>query len=240
MALIKRADAQEVARRALVLDLGDLEAAGKAIESQARTQAEQMLRDGRTERQKLIADAREKGFAEGLAKGHAEGLKRGREEGAAKALAERQPQLAELQKQWAEALQAFVSQREALIADGKRAVVELALAIAAKVIKGAVEVDPAVVERQMEAALELVMRPTRLRIAVHPEDLERARAVVPQLVTALDDGANTEVVADAALERGSCIVRSAGGGEVDASIGVQIERIAAALLPGGMGQDGET
>lgn len=231
MALIKQADAGLIARDAIVLDLGDLARQGEALRSRSRAEADAIVAQAKAERERLIAGAKEEGFAQGLARGEEEGRKRGEEAGREAAMAEAKDRIDRLVSAWEGALAAFEGERDRMLLEARQDVLRLALAVAEKVTKRVVRVDPGVVEEQIAAVLGLITRPTRLVVSVHPEDLARAREVMPGMCERLAKGSHVEVVADAALERGSCVARTAGRGEIDASIATQLERIAAALLP---------
>ena len=232
MALIKRADADRMARQALVLDLGDLVAEGERIRTTAQKDAERIRTEGRAERDRLIADARARGHAEGAAKGHAEGYQKGLEEGAAKALAQRTPQIEQTVKAWTEALDAFASEREALLEETRSCVLQLAAMLAMRIVKREVSMDPTLVERQLAEAIAVVSRPSKLRVSVHPDDEARARDVLPGLVARFGNVEHAELLIDAAVGRGGCVVRTSGGGEIDATVASQLDRMIEVLLPG--------
>ena len=56
---------------------------------------------------------------------------------------------------------------------------------------------------------------------------------LPGLMARFPECEHAEIRPDAALSRGSVVVRTPGGGEVDASMSTRLERIATALVPGG-------
>lgn len=247
MALIKHANAAQIAREAIVLDLGDLTRQGQALVESARARADQILAEARAERDRLIAGAAEKGRAEGLAKGLEEGRAKGREEGRAAATAEHRAELDRLHAAWSAALDEFAAQRQMLLNHAQADVLKLAALIAGRVVKRTIELDGRVIEDQLRAVLAAVTRPTELLLRVHPADLEVARKALPALVAAFETVRGAELVADPALSRGSCIALSraaagdhagagsGGGGEIDASIETQLSRIIEAILPGGAG-----
>lgn len=241
MALIRRADAAQMARQAVVLDLGDLQAQGRALIQAAQREAARILSEARQERVSLYEGALQEGRAEGHAEGYAAGQRRGIEEGHAAALAERRADLDRLAGAWGEALVSFVGAREHVLASAQRDVLRLVAMIAGRVIKRAVELNPGVVKDQIAAAIGLVLRPTRLVIAVSPGDASMAREAVPALMARWAPspaGEHAEVVEDPSLGPGSCVVRlgdmelGVPGGVVDASIGTQLERMVEAMLPG--------
>jgi flagellar assembly protein FliH len=235
MALIKRANSTTAAREAVVLDLGDLMRQAEAIIAAARRQAATIVAEAHTTRERLIADAAAVGKAEGLAEGLAEGHRQGAVQGQESAVAEHRATLVALQAGWASGLDQFLSSRERLLAEAQRDVLKLALAIGEKVTKRAIAAQPEVAAAQLEAVLALVLRPTRVVVRIHPLDKPLVETALPALVQRFSAVQHVELVEDAALARGSCVAAlgEGGGGEVDASIPTQLDRIAEALVPGG-------
>ena len=199
MALIKHANAAQIAREAIVLDLGDLTRQGQALIESARARADQILAEARAERDRLVAGAAEKGRAEGLAKGLDEGRAKGRNEGRAAALAEHRDELARLAASWQGALDEFAAQRQMLLNHAHADILKLAAMIAERVVS-AIELDSGVVTDQVRAVLASVTRPTELLLRVHPEDLETARAAMPELLAAFEL-VRADVIGDPSLAR---------------------------------------
>jgi flagellar assembly protein FliH len=231
---------------AVVLDLGDLQRQGEVLVERARARAAHIVGQAEAERERLIADATAVGHAQGLAAGRAEGEAAGRAEGHAGALAEHGATLAAIEAAWTGALEVFVGQRERLLDDARREIVMLAALLASRVVKRSVELDPSVVVGQMEAVLGLVMRPSRVVLCVHPADRAVVERAMPGLVARFGTVTHAALEEDEGLSRGSCLARlqpaegrgGSGldgggiGGEIDASIQTQLERLADALLPG--------
>jgi hypothetical protein len=109
-------------------------------------------------------------------------------------------------------------------------VVALATAIAEKVIFRAIAADPTIIEDQLAEALALLVRPTSVVVAIHPDDRAVVEAVLPELCERLPQCEHVRLVEQDELARGGCIVRTQGG-QIDASIEQQITRIAATLVP---------
>ena len=245
MALIRHAQAREIARDAIVLDLGDVQQQAAQLMEQARRRAEEIVAEANAERARLLAGAEEEGRAEGTAKGLAEGRAKGEEQGKGAALAEWKKKLEELDARWTAAVGGVEAQRDAMLTEARTDVLRLALMIAEKVVKRAIAVDPGVVVSQLEAVLGLIARPTELLVAINPEDRRTAEQALPSLLAKFQSVRHVELVEDAGLARGSCVARTrggsgdgngaghGGGGEVDASIEAQLARIAEILLPGG-------
>jgi flagellar biosynthesis/type III secretory pathway protein FliH len=230
--MIRRADQNTAAREAIPLDLGDLLRQGESIKRAASEQAEKMLAAARAERDRLIAGAAAEGRARGVAKGLEEGRAKGVAEGQAQAAAEHRGALEALEKSWSEALAAFEAQRDHLLTEAREDVLKLALRIAHRVTHRLVQAEEGIAADQLEAVLALIARPTRLVITVHPDDLARTADALPALLQRFSGTPHAQIAPDPGLTRGSCVARAEGGGCIDASIETQLDRIAAALVPG--------
>lgn len=231
MGLIKRADIEEYTRDSYVMDLADLEKRGLALTQAANAQAERVLRDAHAQRDQLISSA----IDDGHAKGYKEGYEQGHADGAAKGIEQSREDQAQLLNQltemWISQLDAFEQHRDTMLEQARTQIVELGAMIASRVTRRAIALDPRVVVGQIEAVLSSVTESTRLVLAVHPEDIETARAEVPKLIERFATCEHAQVISDASLERGSCVATTATGGVVDASITTQLDRILDALLP---------
>jgi flagellar biosynthesis/type III secretory pathway protein FliH len=232
MAVIKRERADVVASGAVVLDLADIARQGEAMLDAARREAASIVAAARAERDRLIADASQTGHAEGLARGLREGRATGEAEGRSLAHGAYAEKLAGLVAAWTEALGELQRRRDHLLVECRREVLAIALEIAGRVTHRVVSGDDRVVCDQIEAALRLAVKPTRAVIAIAPEDEAMARAELPAIVERLTGIEAAELVVDPALGAGSCTLRTAAGGEVDASVRTQLDRIAAVLVPG--------
>lgn len=236
MGLIKQADAARIAGSAVALHLGDLKREGEEILAAARGEAERVLREARAERERLIGSASEAGYREGYERGYDEGRGKGEEDGQAEALGSSSATLAGLAESWGLALARFEDERERMIDEARSDIVRLAAAFAERVTRRVVALDPgASVAAQIEAVLRAAIRPTRVVIAVHPEDMPRAESALPALMRRIGGTEHAELVEDASLDRGSCIARLPGGGVIDASLTTQVDRLVAAILPGDTG-----
>jgi flagellar biosynthesis/type III secretory pathway protein FliH len=253
MALIKHNHAVDIAKAAVVLDLGDLHRQGQLMIQAARDQAAAVIADAKAERTRIMQGAAEAGRLEGFEKGRAAGLIAGTEEGRKTAIAEMGPQLQKLETAWTTALTGFEAGRASMIYAAERDLMRLALKIAERIVKKRIAADPEAVLAQFRAVLDVIVRPTSLVLRVHPEDAKVLRDALPKLASQASMVKHVELFEDAALERGSCVasMRGAqsegrgntadaetgasgggGGGEIDASISVQLQRLTEALLPG--------
>lgn len=233
MPVIRHAEAGVMARDAIVLDLGDLSRQGEALRAEAKRRADAILVEARAERERILTGVTEEARKAGYDAGYADGMARGRADGAAAAMQEHRERLSELDAAWSKSLEAHEAARESLLMMAHRDVLRLTAVIAEKVVKRAVELDASVVTRQMAAALSLLGRPTRVTIALHPDDEHAAREALPSLLSRLVNAKHADLVLEESFSRGSCIVRGDRGGEIDATIDTQLDRLVEALLPDG-------
>lgn len=230
MAVIRSADAKTMARDAIVLDLGELSRQGDRILGQAKFQAQKIVEDAQAERQRLIGDAEKVGLERGEKKGYDAGFAKGEQAGAAQAREQVAHDLQRLAVAWGNALEHFETVRIALFREARLDVLKLAVAIAEKVAKRAIDADERAAGAQLEAALEMIARPTRLRIACSPDDKQLLEGMMPALSQRFAKVVSAEIVEDASLSRGSVVVRT-DKGDIDASIETQIARVIDAILP---------
>lgn len=231
MPMIRRADAASIAREAVVLDLGDLARQGEAMIERARLEADRIVEEAKAERERLISDADERGHAEGFARGLEEGNAKGHEDGRAAALAAQQPAFHRLEAACMDALAAFEKRRDSLHSEAERGVVSLAVRLGERVAKRAIEADEQAAVRQLQEAIGLVMRPSRVRVLVSPGDAKGMREAMPSLADRLGSSASVELVEDESLSHGSVIIE-ADESRIDGTIETQLERIVGAILPG--------
>lgn len=230
MALIRHSDKSTPLADAIVYRLGDLVREGNMLREQTAREVEAMLAAARAERTRLISTARDEGFKQGREEGHREGFAKGSQEGREQAIASTAKELGSLLKGWNDSLSSFEADRDSLLLEARTEVLRLAAEIAKAVIKKEIEIRPEAVVRQADAALAIVVRPTSVRLSVHPGDRPLIQGALPNLLSRCANAKHIELHDDESLVRGSCIVRSAGG-EIDAQIDVQIARIVEAVVP---------
>jgi flagellar assembly protein FliH len=109
--------------------------------------------------------------------------------------------------------------------------VQLALAVARRVVHREVSLDPQVLMTMMRVALERVSDAARVTVRLNPADHQSVTAALNG--TATSD--QVTLAADGRVPRGGCRVESEYG-DVDAGVDAQIQEIARALLGG----DGST
>ncbi len=143
----------------------------------------------------------------------------GYEAGRAEALAAVGPVLAALDQ----AAAGVASQADVLRERLEREAVDLGLALAERVIAGALAVEPELVVEAVRGALRGITDRTRITVLVSPEDLELVRDAAEQLRAQLGGIEHLEVQAERRVGRGGAVVRHPEG-DVDATVATKLER----------------
>lgn len=216
-------------RNAVVLDMGDVEAHAQGIVGEAKARAAAIIEEAERRAAHLTADADQKGHAQGFQRGMLEGREKGVREGRDHALAESRERFAAIAERWTAAIDDWDAQRERLFDEAREDVLRFAFALGERVVHRLVRADASIVADQMRKALQHLSRPTVLQVSVHPEDRAVVEQVLPEVTGSLARSAHLHLHDDPTIDRGGCVVATAGG-YVDASLATQLDRMAEALL----------
>jgi flagellar assembly protein FliH len=172
-----------------------------------RDAAARLLAQAMADAERIREAARAEGYEQGRASGHADG---------AAEIARSASALGEA-AHGIESLRGEVS--DAVEADA----IELALALAGKILAGAFQARPELVVEIVQGALRRISDRRRITVLVNPADLDVVRDALGEL-TAQGSGVELcDLQSDERVAAGSAIVRTAEG-EVDASVATQLER----------------
>jgi flagellar assembly protein FliH len=169
--------------------------------------SQQLIERAQAQADAIREQARSEGFRQGVAEGQVEGASA--VDAAAAALSQ--------------ALDHELTQREQMTVALAHDAVELALELAAKIVHGAIEVQPERVLEVVADALRPIADRRRLTILVDPADLELVTASLDRLRAQAGGIELCEVQADRRVGRGGAIVRTSEG-EVDATVATQLEK----------------
>lgn len=183
------------------LDASAVVAAGPT----ART-ADGVLARAHAEAARIHAEAEARGYAEG----HDRGL--------ADAHASAEPILSALR----EALARAEELQEQTAARLEERAVDLALALATKVLGGAFEAEPALVLEIVRGALRRAGQQDLITVEVNPDDVELVRDAAGELVAGFGGIGRFEIVAERRVARGGCVLRTTEG-EIDGGLDTQLE-----------------
>ncbi|MCS6970289.1 MAG: FliH/SctL family protein [Planctomycetota bacterium] len=115
-----------------------------------------------------------------------------------------------------------------LVAAAEAQIVELALAIAQRVLEHELAVDPAWMRDLLAAALAEIADRREIVVRCHPDDAAQIEARLPSAIQAAPGIEQLRVAPDPKLARGSLLL-VAGGTRLDASVPASWERAAARL-----------
>jgi flagellar assembly protein FliH len=154
---------------------------------------------------------------EAFTKGYAQGERAGLEAGAKRAEA--------MLRRVAQTLEELSTLRDAVVRQSEQELVQLAVAIARRILQREVALDPQLIGALAHVALERVGPATPAVIRLHPEDY----AVVSAQQSADWAGRQVQVLPDPSVSRGGCLVESEFG-YIDASVDAQVAEIARVVL----------
>ncbi|MCH2130386.1 MAG: flagellar assembly protein FliH [Pirellulaceae bacterium] len=126
-------------------------------------------------------------------------------------------------------VETFQIAQQAWLAEWERGLVQLATAIASRVIRREVQLQPQITKDWITESLQLLTSQRSLTVRLHPEDHAALQAEVETLATQLRGLASTEIVSDPNISRGGCRV-DAESGSVDQQIEAQLQRIEQELI----------
>ncbi len=158
-----------------------------------------------------------------FAKGYEQGERAGLEAGGARA----QAMLGRL----AQTIEELAEVRREMIRQTERQMVQLALAIAKRVVRREIALDRDLTQTMARLALERLGDATTVTVRLHPDDFAAIGSGRDEW-----DRSHVTVVADRDVSRGGCLVES-DFGFIDGSIEAQFQELARALLAE-EGQDG--
>ncbi len=119
-------------------------------------------------------------------------------------------------------LESFLGAKEAVYEEVSGHIIEIALAVAKKIIKKEVEASNEVLKAVLGEVLdELNESDEKVTVKVNPEDVEFARASLPEILSEKGISAKINVAADELIQKGSCTL-AASNGVVDANFSTQL------------------
>ena len=208
----------------------DVEDQARALLVRTRQAAEKLI----AEAQREAVELKKAGHAQGLAEGRRDGLARGADEGRAagqkQALEEGRAQLTQAVAALSGAMVDLDAARAELEAAALEEVVGLAIAVARRVTKRQGLIEPQVLAENLREAMRLVVHAGDVKVAINPAQRATLDAALPAMRLDFPRLGHVELVDDASVEPGGCRVY-AGGGQVDATLGQQLDRVVSDLLP---------
>ena len=162
-----------------------------------------VLAEARAEAERIRENARAEGYAAGRAD----------------AVASLEPALAAL----TQAIGDVQAGQAELAVELERRAVELGLALARKVVAGALTVQPELVIEVVTGVLRGIVDRERVTVLVNPDDLDIVREAMDGLRASLGGMDHCVVEAERRVGRGGCLVHTSVG-EIDATVETKLER----------------
>jgi flagellar biosynthesis/type III secretory pathway protein FliH len=195
-------------------DEDDSSDGGDAVHDHGQTAAEAEIR---TELEKRLAEETRRSFEAGREKGRQEGRQVEREAQGAALATEAQQRT----RKAAELVETFAQERDRFLQSVEREVVELALAVAARILRREAQMDPLLLTGAVRVALGQLSRSTQVKLRVPPAELDlwaEAIALLPNLAL------KPTVLAGEGMRLGDCVIETELG-SVDLGIRSQLGEI---------------
>lgn len=228
MPLIKASETFDFSSMPVSTD--QLEVSAASIVEKARNDANQIIHTALADVHLEVAAIREKARLAGFEAGHSQGFEKGLVEGRAKARESMESELGELRQAWSAMLDDWSDIEHERRKEMSIQVMRLSLAFAEQIVHRTIQHDPDVVIDQIRSALDLAQVPSDLEIVVSEEDRARAHHALPGLLEKFEATGYVSIRSSNEMSQGGCILRMRGG-EIDASLEVQLERLVEAMLP---------
>lgn len=219
------ADEQEimpVSNDAQLVDQAQEEA--RLIVQRAQQEARKILDQAKGETENLRQTAQQQGQQQG----YEAGLSQGRNEGEAAVRQEMQNTIKETAQKAASLMQTVEKDRVQSIVAAERKIVQLALEVAQHILQREIQENPTVILPIVRAALTQVTNQEQVQVRVHPDDFAFVHAALPELEKLFQNGQAVQVLPDATVTRGGCILDTPYG-MLDAQIDTQFDAVRKAL-----------
>jgi len=163
--------------------------------------------NGRDKIAGLEREAYEKGFDQGQKDGLDIGERKARE----------------TWKQMVSLFEELDSLKARAFSESEQEIVQLSLAIARKIVKKEVSMDPDTVRRSVKSALEYLNDKSFMRVLIHPRDMKNLEQYLPELAEEKKIE-RFELAEDNCVDPGGCILES-GFGRINATIESQLDEL---------------
>jgi flagellar assembly protein FliH len=213
----------------VVFNFDDLRQRGDDYVESVKKQVEQMLTSAQAE----VVTLRQSAHDVGLQEGRAEGLKQ-----ANTAIEQRAREIAE--KTAADALatalpalnsvaESLALERDRWIGDWETMGVQLAAAIASRLVVHELRLNPNGAREMIREALQMAVGAPRVRVRLHGDDAALLGPQARDVVRAFAACGEAEIVPDNSLTRGGCLIETQHG-QIDARIETVLDRVVAQLV----------
>ncbi len=224
---------EEIAEKTRV----EAEEKAKAIEQTARKNAYEIVEQARWEASDLIAKAKEEAEKEvqalkegAVEEGRRQGVEKGRQEGMEKGREEGRQVYVEAVKKWNGMAEGAAQERKRLLGEMQPILVELVGEALHKCLQKEAKRHHQMVLDLAQEVIKKAQDQVHLKLRLNPEDVEEVEAQKEQLQLSVGAG-DLEIVPDARIERGGCILETEAG-SVDARLSTVVDQVKESLKEG--------
>lgn len=235
--VIKAGSAAKLMKRFETLALKDHMAEAHAVVQSAHRHKARLIEGAQAEGDKIRTEADGRGYEDGFARGRREGEESGRKKAYADAKQGFLTEQAQLLSTVGALVAGLESMKENLMDQAQRDLLVFAVAVAERITKSTGLLDRQVVVANAKEAIRQIGARTDLVARANPVDLDALRKYAAELSSELGEESHFQLIEDANIEPGGCIVSSATS-RVDATLSGQFEQAAAILLGDETKQDG--
>jgi flagellar assembly protein FliH len=207
----------------------DLEGEARSIVDEARREAGRIVSEAEEQGHRRAAQLEQEAIPRAREQGKREAFEQAREEAARIAMEEARQDYSQLCGALRAGLEAFESNKRRLLATAESGLLELALAIGRRVCRHDVATSSEAARANAAALLEMVKHESDLALHLNPADHQTLQVAAPEVIAAADRLAHVNLVADPAVDRGGCVLKSRTG-TIDATLETQLDGVAAALV----------
>ncbi|TWH48595.1 FliH/SctL family protein [Sporomusa sp. KB1] len=213
------------------IDLAAIRIEAEAIMAKAQTTAAQCLNEAES-KAKQTAQQAQQAYNEAQTQGHQEGREQGYQEGYNQgnqtALADMQQTMQSSLEKAQHLIQTAEQEAARMFLDAERQIVEIALAVASKILAKEIADNPTTILPILKEALDKVSDQDQITIRVNPEDYEMVLMAKRDLQLMLKRDNTITITADHTVALGGCIIETALG-TVDARLDTKLELVHKAL-----------
>jgi flagellar assembly protein FliH len=209
--------------------LNDVQREANETLNQARREAESIRRQALAEAERLFEQRKAEGHKHGFEEGRKAGLESLDAATRATAARKSDENMQSLVNALSETLGQFDQQKRRLFAAAETGVIHLGYEIGQRICKSLGPLAPEAARANLRAALELTRHEHDVRLHVNPQDIEGLHEYAQAIIARIDGLDHVELIPDESIRRGGCILRGRTA-TVDASIDVQLQRVAEAIL----------
>lgn len=217
LAHLKKKISEEMEKNKNIVEFVSTEARREAerIVERAKEDAEKILQEASSQKENVLVSAYEEGYRKGVE----EGLREGKEK------------VDQLCLQLQQLLEQMSEQRHTFLKEAEEQILQVAIAIAERIVKKAIQVDKEVAISNIREALKRIEAEEELIIKVNPDDMKVVTFYKERLKEEAKGVGELKIEADPSIQKGGCRLYTRFG-FLDADIPTQFQALREKLKSG--------